>query len=147
MCDVVETKGGNLQSGVILHTVGPVWDTGTDNETENLYTAIYNCLLKATQMGLQSIAIPAVSSGIYKFPIQLCTTTIIKACHDFCVNETTTLTGIHLADTREQVVREFMTNLHKGIPRAVGPSNTVVHIEVDRDYSLAGRSNVLRSDV
>jgi O-acetyl-ADP-ribose deacetylase len=66
--EAVETTGGALPARFVIHTVGPVWHGGTGGEDETLAACYLSCLAIATRLGLQSIAFPAVSTGVYGFP-------------------------------------------------------------------------------
>jgi putative ATPase len=57
---------------IVTMAVGPVWHDGRSNEKKLLAMAVYNSLLKANEMQLESISIPAISSGIFGFPKDLC---------------------------------------------------------------------------
>ncbi len=60
------TGAGKLKAKYVIHTVGPVWGEG--NEDEKLKSAIRSVLKLCEEKGIQSVAIPAVSSGIFGFP-------------------------------------------------------------------------------
>ena len=62
------TKGYNLPARHIIHTVGPVWKDGSHNEPRQLADCYRNSLRIAAQNQLKSIAFPAISCGIYRFP-------------------------------------------------------------------------------
>jgi O-acetyl-ADP-ribose deacetylase (regulator of RNase III) len=62
------TRGYRLKARHVIHTVGPVWGGGTRGEPELLASCYRNSLALARQHGLQSIAFPAISTGIYRFP-------------------------------------------------------------------------------
>ena len=64
------TKGYRLTARHVIHTVGPVWHGGTSNEPELLARCYRNSLALAAQHGLNSIAFPAISTGIYGYPKQ-----------------------------------------------------------------------------
>jgi len=66
----VITTGGRLQARHIIHAVGP--QMGEGNEDEKLRNATLNSLKVADEHGLKSIAFPAISTGIFGFPIQRC---------------------------------------------------------------------------
>lgn len=68
--EAVITTGGNLAAKYIIHTVGPVWNGGNSNETQLLASAYRNSLLLAIKYGIQTIAFPNISTGIYHFPKQ-----------------------------------------------------------------------------
>ena len=63
------TSGYNLPAKHVIHAVGPVWQGGGNNEAELLASCYRNSILLAEQHGLKSIAFPAISCGIYGFPI------------------------------------------------------------------------------
>lgn len=62
------TKGYRLPAKHVIHTVGPVWRGGAANEDELLARCYRTSLALAVAHGLQSIAFPAISTGIYGFP-------------------------------------------------------------------------------
>ena len=66
--DAVITPGFNLPADFILHTVGPVWRGGEENEEEQLASCYRSCLDLAAEKGIKSIAFPAISTGIFGFP-------------------------------------------------------------------------------
>ncbi len=66
--EAVITSGGNLPASFVIHTVGPVWKGGINNEDRVLYNAYFNSLKLAQEKGISSVAFPAVSTGVYGFP-------------------------------------------------------------------------------
>lgn len=88
----VITTGGNLQARYVIHTVGPVYHGGTQNEAGLLAAAYTNSLKLAVKYGLQSISFPAISCGIYGYPLQEAAHLALKSCVEF-VRENT---QIHL---------------------------------------------------
>jgi O-acetyl-ADP-ribose deacetylase (regulator of RNase III) len=65
------TKGYRLQARFIFHTVGPVWRGGTSGEPELLACCYRRCIELAAARGVTSIAFPAISTGIYGYPVAL----------------------------------------------------------------------------
>ena len=71
-CETGEAKmtaGYKLPARHVIHAVGPVWQGGNANEAELLASCYRNSILLAEQHGLKSIAFPAISCGIYGYPI------------------------------------------------------------------------------
>jgi O-acetyl-ADP-ribose deacetylase (regulator of RNase III) len=68
--EVAATTAGNMQAKYVFHTVGPIWHGGTAGEEEILARAYQNSLDLAAELKIQSIAFPAISTGIYGFPFQ-----------------------------------------------------------------------------
>ena len=64
----VMTTGGRLAASYVIHTVGPVWNGGKSGEKQTLANAYNSSLELAASKGLESIAIPAISTGIYGYP-------------------------------------------------------------------------------
>jgi len=62
------TSGGNLPAKFVIHTVGPVWNGGRNNEAKLLANAYSNSLQLAAENNLRSIAFPNISTGVYDFP-------------------------------------------------------------------------------
>ena len=65
------TKGYRLPARYIIHTVGPVWNGGVHGERELLASCYTSCFELARKHGLRSLAFPAISCGIYRFPVDL----------------------------------------------------------------------------
>ena len=64
----VITSGGNLPAKFVVHTVGPVWRGGNHNEAILLQNAYLNSLKLAVENGVETIAFPNISTGVYGFP-------------------------------------------------------------------------------
>jgi O-acetyl-ADP-ribose deacetylase len=65
----VETSGHQLPAPRIFHAVGPVWQGGDHGEADLLAGAYQSCLILADQLGARSVAFPAISLGIYRYPM------------------------------------------------------------------------------
>jgi O-acetyl-ADP-ribose deacetylase (regulator of RNase III) len=68
--DAKITKGYNLPARHVIHTVGPVWSDGTHDEPDLLYRAYQRCFHVAREHGIKSIAFPAISCGVYGYPMR-----------------------------------------------------------------------------
>jgi O-acetyl-ADP-ribose deacetylase (regulator of RNase III) len=62
------TKGYNLPAQHIIHTVGPIWRGGMQGEPELLARCYRNCFRLARKNGIDTIAFPAISTGVYGYP-------------------------------------------------------------------------------
>jgi O-acetyl-ADP-ribose deacetylase (regulator of RNase III) len=81
---VAVTGAGRLACRHVIHAVGPVWHGGGRDEAELLRSAVWNSLVKAHEMELASIAMPAISSGIFGFPKDRCAHILVRTALDFC---------------------------------------------------------------
>ena len=83
------TKGYRLPAKHVIHTVGPVWHGGGRGEDDALASCYRNSLALAAQHGLRSIAFPAISTGIYGFPIERATRIALGEMRRFLEQEAT----------------------------------------------------------
>jgi O-acetyl-ADP-ribose deacetylase (regulator of RNase III) len=67
--EAISTTGGNLAAKRVIHTVGPVWHGGDEDEPTQLANAYRNCLIQARHETLRTLAFPSISTGAYGFPI------------------------------------------------------------------------------
>lgn len=67
------TKGYRLPARHVIHTVGPVWNGGSNYEDETLASCYRTSLTVAAAHGLRTLAFPAISTGIYGFPLERAT--------------------------------------------------------------------------
>jgi len=77
------TRGYDLPARHVIHTVGPVWQGGQQGEEELLYDCYFNSLKLAQKLGAQSIAFPAISTGVYGYPPREAAEVAVRACRDF----------------------------------------------------------------
>jgi O-acetyl-ADP-ribose deacetylase len=81
----VITIAGNLKTSHVIHAVGPrLGEGGEDTKLEN---ATLNSLKVAEEKNILSIAFPAISTGVFGFPIDRCSNIMLKAVHGFLSNE------------------------------------------------------------
>jgi len=87
----VITTGGNLKAQYVIHTVGPVWHGGSENEPELLRSAYYECLRLATENKLASIAFPSISTGAYGYPVEEAAEIAVGTIVSFLEDQATSL--------------------------------------------------------
>ncbi|WIF93986.1 O-acetyl-ADP-ribose deacetylase [Caminicella sporogenes] len=66
--EAVITTGGNLKAKYVIHTVGPIWKGGNNNEPKLLANAYKNSLKLAHKYNIKTIAFPSISTGVYGYP-------------------------------------------------------------------------------
>ncbi len=66
----VVTGGGNLKARYVIHTVGPVYRGGSQGESDLLKSAYRESLKRLTDKGLKSVSFPAISAGVYGYPLE-----------------------------------------------------------------------------
>jgi len=75
------TRGYQLPARYVIHTVGPVWQGGQASEEMLLAACYRNSLRLAVSHGLSTIAFPAISCGVYRFPIEIaCEIAVREVC-------------------------------------------------------------------
>lgn len=77
------TKGYNLPAKFIIHTVGPIWNDGNSNEDELLASCYRSSLKIAVDNKVKTIAFPAISTGVYGFPLERATKITIAEVKKF----------------------------------------------------------------
>ena len=108
------TKGYNLPADYVIHTVGPVWHGGNQDEELLLASCYRECLQKAKAHKFKSIAFPAISCGVYRFPIN-------KAC-DIAINEV--LTIVHDTPLERVVFACFNNETEKSLKNSINKCRT-----------------------
>lgn len=118
------TGAGNLPSRYVIHAVGPVWGEG--REDTKLAQAVLGSLRLAETLGLQSIAFPAISTGIFGFPKERAVPIFLDTFRDyFAQNSKTPLRLVRVTLIDENLLRLFNQELLKlNLPPAKGLHGT-----------------------
>ena len=90
----VITTGGNLPAKYVIHTAGPVWEGGNSGEAELLASCYQSSLQLAVQNGIQRIAFPSISTGIYGYPTEKAAVVALTAVKEFVEQNNAALTAI-----------------------------------------------------
>jgi O-acetyl-ADP-ribose deacetylase (regulator of RNase III) len=80
--DAKATGGGRLPAQYVIHTVGPVWQGGDRGEEELLASCFRRSLEVAAGLGCRSVAFPAISTGIYGYPVELAAPVAVAAVRE-----------------------------------------------------------------
>jgi O-acetyl-ADP-ribose deacetylase (regulator of RNase III) len=79
----VVTSGGELAARWVIHAVGPIWRGGGEAEEMLLTCAVRAALKRAEEVGARSVALPAISAGVYGFPLRRAAELSIGAARSF----------------------------------------------------------------
>ncbi|KAK7479356.1 hypothetical protein BaRGS_00029434 [Batillaria attramentaria] len=138
-CDsVVKAKGGQLSEGdvlvsnpgrlpckAVIHAVGPMYKGGFSGEEDILFDTILKCLETANSSSYASIALPAISTGIFHYPVQEATSVIVEAVKKyFESHRRQTVREVYLCDTIGDTIKQFTNAMRKHFRAAqsVSPS-------------------------
>lgn len=77
------TKGYKLPARFVIHTPGPVWHGGRQNEEELLGSCYVSCLTLASENGCKTVDFPSISTGVYHFPLNKAAKTAINAIAEY----------------------------------------------------------------
>jgi O-acetyl-ADP-ribose deacetylase (regulator of RNase III) len=100
------TRGYNLPAAWVIHTVGPIWQDGLHQEDELLASCYRQSLQLAVKHKLTSIAFPAISCGVYGFPIPRACRIAVLEVNSF-LQQNTTITRIIFACFNDQIEQEL----------------------------------------
>lgn len=85
----VITSAGKMPAKYVIHTVGPIWKGGKNNETKKLSDCYRNSLQLAVKNNCKSIAFPNISTGVYGFPKKEAAEIAVQTVHDFLQSDST----------------------------------------------------------
>ncbi|XP_041642867.1 protein mono-ADP-ribosyltransferase PARP14-like [Cheilinus undulatus] len=125
--DAVVTDACDLPCKYIVHAVGPRFsDFDRKTAVSRLKRAVRESLQEAERVNCTSIALPAISSGVFGFPVDLCGETIAQAVREYCDSPGSegSLTEIHLVDNNDNTVKVLATAINKEFSD-LGPTMTV----------------------
>lgn len=108
------TGGYQLPASHVIHTVGPVYHRMNAVEAENLLTQCYrNCLTLADENNLRTIAFPAISCGVYGYPIEDACRVAIDSCTRFLQQPSSieTVVFILFSESDRQVYERYLAGL------------------------------------
>lgn len=77
------TRAYNLPCDYVIHTVGPIWYGGNNDEDKLLASCYYNSMKIAVENGIRTIAFPSISTGVYCFPVERAAKIAVDTVHRF----------------------------------------------------------------
>ncbi|XP_074495688.1 protein mono-ADP-ribosyltransferase PARP14-like [Sebastes fasciatus] len=125
--EAIVTGAYNLPCKHVVHAVGPRFsDSDRMTSVKRLKLAVKNSLTQAEAVNCSSIALPAISSGVFGFPVDLCADTIAQAVREYCDSPggPRSLTEIHLVDNNDKTVTVLATAVNREF-MDLGPTMTV----------------------
>jgi O-acetyl-ADP-ribose deacetylase (regulator of RNase III) len=81
--EAVVTGAGDLTARRVIHAVGPVWRGGSEGEEATLASAVLAALVRAEDIGARSVAVPAISTGIFGFPVERAAEIAVASARSF----------------------------------------------------------------
>ena len=100
------TKGYNLPAKYVIHTVGPVWYGGDKNEPELLKSCYTTTLALAKENNIKTIAFPAISCGVYRFPIEQACKIAFDSVNEF-ISKSDCCEKIIFIDINENIIKIY----------------------------------------
>lgn len=100
------TKGYNLKAKYVIHTVGPVY-SGSEDDPKLLRDCYINSLNLAKEKGLHSITFPAISTGVYGYPVKEAAEVSYKAVTDWLAENTDCQMDVLLACFNDKTVEAY----------------------------------------
>ncbi|MCG8582719.1 MAG: O-acetyl-ADP-ribose deacetylase [Bacteroidales bacterium] len=107
--EAVITTSGSLPAKKLIHTVGPVWKGGNNDEKAKLHACYINSLKLAESNGLQSIAFPNISTGVYGYPKAEAAEVAINAVKSFKSNVIVKVVFVCFDDENHQLYSQSLS--------------------------------------
>ncbi len=100
------TKGYWLPAKYIIHTVGPIWRGGQNSEANLLASCYTNCLKLALEYQIKTIAFPAISCGVYGYPIPDAAKIAVQTTAEF-TNANSGIEAIYFVAFSQEILAEY----------------------------------------
>lgn len=105
------TKGYNLPAKFVIHTVGPIWCGGNRNERELLKSCYITALNLAKENGIKTIAFPAISCGVYHFPLEEACKIAIDTVREF-ISKNDCFENVIFIDINDSIINIYKKYLN-----------------------------------
>ena len=106
--EAVITTAGRLKANHVIHTVGPRWNEGKSQEVEKLRACYENVLVLAVMQEAKTIAIPNISTGIYRFPKYQAAQIAIQAIQNTAVTSLERVIFVCYDDENYRIYQELL---------------------------------------
>ena len=117
--EAVLTTAGNLPAKFVIHTVGPIWKDGNENEEQLLSNAYRNCLQIAIENNIETISFPNISTGVYNFPKDRAANIALSTVVDYLKPDHTIKDVIFVCFDKENfdIYDALVNNKHPQLPK------------------------------
>ena len=105
------TKGYNLPAKHVIHTVGPIWSGGFNNEENKLANCYKNSFELVERYKIKTIAFPSISTGVYRFPIDKAAKIAVREIREF-LKKCNTLEKVFVVCFDENTYDTYIKNLY-----------------------------------
>ncbi|XP_070211879.1 protein mono-ADP-ribosyltransferase PARP14-like isoform X1 [Littorina saxatilis] len=138
--DVLVSGSGRLPCKIIIHAVGPMYKGGRAGEEECLYETVMKCMETVNSDGHSSIAIPAISTGIFGYPARESTRVIVEAVKAFLdSHRRCTVKNVYFCHVGGDIVQLFTTAVQTTFPSARSTSTAYKPAAVPRKGTAFGQ--------
>ena len=110
------TTGGDLHAKYVIHTVGPVWEGGNSGESELLASCYRESLRLAVENGVQSVAFPSISTGIFGYPTEKAAHVALTAVQGFVEGNNTAPVSVQFVLFDDETYTCYTDALHTLFP-------------------------------
>lgn len=107
------TRGYRLPARHVIHTVGPIWQGGDQGEPELLAACYRNCLKLAVAQGVRTIAFPAISCGVYGYPLDEAAAIAVREVRQFLAGDER-VAAVYLVCFGGEVLEAYRRALREG---------------------------------
>ena len=119
------TGAYKLPCEYIVHTVGPIWNSGNFSEEKLLRNCYINSLLVAKDKGVRRIAFPSISTGVYSYPLDKAADAAVKAVYDFTNEHPEMYDMIEWVCFDEKTLEEYSKQIEKYFGKIRNPKSLV----------------------
>jgi O-acetyl-ADP-ribose deacetylase (regulator of RNase III) len=109
------TNGHNLPARYVIHTVGPVWQSGTAGEEELLARCYRECFALVEEYQVRSVSFPAISCGVFGYPLDRAATIAVREIRNFLERDQE-VERIHVVCYTRDVYEAYWTVLQDLVP-------------------------------
>lgn len=105
------TRAYNLPCDYVIHTVGPIWYGGNNDEDKLLASCYYNSMKIAVENGIRTIAFPSISTGVYCFPVERAAKIAVDTVHRFLQENTDSFDLVEWVLFNDQAASAYETEV------------------------------------